>query len=250
MLQPAHPESPRRRCRAINAASWDSALKLAQREPHTHFIGLIHLNSQSLFGFVPRLLTSAIRARDDIFGVVCAPPALNAAKRFERSQRVRLGELRPSAFQYRALGTCLMDVPTVLSNRSELRVNAKLHADTGLAADKFAATQSESQRLRSHQSAKLRTADLTDKSRDQCDETEADKKPCQRLVTGSVVRSLVLRIFTVCHSIPPRCRKLPHLYRMPNAIRYGQSRLLTLYSNANTVRQDACRNHTDDVTFS
>ena len=68
---------------------------------------------------------------------------------------------------------------------------------------KFAATQSESQRLRSHQSAKLRTSDLTDKSGHQCDETEADKKPCQRLVTGSIVRSLVLRIFSVCHSIPP-----------------------------------------------
>lgn len=68
---------------------------------------------------------------------------------------------------------------------------------------KFAATQSESLRLPSHQSAKLRTADLTDKSGDQRDETKADKKPCQRLVTGSVVRSLVLRIFSVCHSIPP-----------------------------------------------
>jgi hypothetical protein len=40
-------------------------------------------------------------------------------------------------FQYRALGTCLMDVPTVLSCRSELRVNAKLHTGTGLAADKI-----------------------------------------------------------------------------------------------------------------
>ena len=30
-----------------------------------------------------------------------------------------------------------MDVPTVLSYRSELRVNAKPHADTGLAADKI-----------------------------------------------------------------------------------------------------------------
>ena len=30
-----------------------------------------------------------------------------------------------------------MDVPTVLSCRSELRVNAKLHTDTRLAADKI-----------------------------------------------------------------------------------------------------------------
>ncbi len=30
-----------------------------------------------------------------------------------------------------------MDVPNVLSYRSELRVNALLHADTGLAADKI-----------------------------------------------------------------------------------------------------------------
>ena len=30
-----------------------------------------------------------------------------------------------------------MDVPTVLSYRSELRVNAKLHTGTGLATDKI-----------------------------------------------------------------------------------------------------------------
>ena len=78
--------------------------------------------------------------------------------------------------------------------------------------------------MRAHQSAKLRTADLTDKSGDQCDETEADKKPCQRLVTGSIVRSLVLRIFSVCHSIPPShldAESFPTFTRCPTRFDMG-----------------------------